>query len=410
MKNIFIAILILGAVAACTDFAIEDQDFSLQEVPAYVSFGNTSGTTAPAVLNVNEGATTTSAASFRIYAPIGALSDITVTYTLGGTATFGTDYTIAGATASGGTVVLPFDARLASGNRDVNDFPYVRLPITAMNDGVADVDETVVITLTNAVDASGKTYAIGRGGQDLQKTATATIKNVALTVSLVTTSASLTEGSTAKTALAFVTNFNAPEDITISLEAQGDAVLGADFSYKSGNPLPATVTLLQGKNSVSVDTLMAINDDLMEAKDSIIFALTGATIGGTGNTVTIGADTLLYKVKDDTKQITMARAASDTLRVATINDAGNKLLPVSLSSASGQVISISYTITGGTAGVDYIDLSGGTVTFAAGQTKTDITINIPTTAVGGGVKKLSVQLTAASLVSCTDTEAAVVAT
>ncbi len=77
---------------------------------------------------------------------------LTVSYTLGGTATCGTDYTIAGATCDNdgtgtGTITLPSGAAAGEG---------VPIPIRMVNDHIADNGETIILTL-----ASGSGYGLG---------------------------------------------------------------------------------------------------------------------------------------------------------------------------------------------------------------------------------------------------------
>ena len=77
---------------------------------------------------------------------------LTVSYTLGGTATCGTDYTIAGATCNHdgtgtGTITLPSGAAAGEG---------VPIPIRMVNDHIADNGETIILTL-----ASGSGYGLG---------------------------------------------------------------------------------------------------------------------------------------------------------------------------------------------------------------------------------------------------------
>ncbi|HCM75688.1 MAG TPA: hypothetical protein DIS90_04865 [Cytophagales bacterium] len=404
MKN-FIILFALISFMSCTDFDIEDQGLILEDLPSYVAFKNDGGTITPIVKNVAENTTSAASRTVTVECPTGTLSDITVSYSFSGSAVYGTDFTIAGATAAGGTVIIK------QRNGDNNDFDFGNIVVTLLTDAVADGTKDLIITLTSAVNADGQTFAVGRGGTDVLRSATFNISNVDLTLSFASSSASLTEGGKEKTALVVVSNFAAPEDVTISLATQGDAVLGTDFTYKSGNPLPATVTLLKGKTSVSIDTLLSVNDDLKEAKDSIQYTLSGATIAGAGNTVKIGtAKTFVYKVKDDIKRITMERVKTDTVRITSINQTGPLLLPVSMSSSSQQSISIGYNITGGTPGVDYVDSSGGTIVFAPGQTKANINLTIPSGAVSGGVKKINVKLNAATLLPGSDTEVEVVAT
>lgn len=403
MKHIILFSISVLAMAACTDFAIEDQGFDLEELPGYVSFGNDGGTVDPAEDGADEG----ESASFKIQVPTGSLSDITVDYTLGGSATFGTDYTIDDATAAGGSILLRHDNRTSSGDRDVNDFAFVDINITALHDAQADADETVVITLTRATGADGTDFAIGRGGTDIQRQATLTIGDVPIAIGFENISTSTTETSKDTTQIVFTSNFDAPEDVTITMAVSGNAVLGTDYTYETNGstPLGTSFVLPQGESSVAVDNILVVNDVLKETKDSTVYVVTAVSIAGSGNVVSIDtdADSLLHKVSDESKVIAMETQKSDTLRINSIDDVGNYVFDVSLSSTSTQTISVDYIISGGTAGVDYNDVTGGTISFVPGQAQSKITIEVLSTALGS-VKTLTTKLDDTSIAAGTDTE------
>ena len=81
-------------------------------------------------------------------------TDLTVNYTLGGTATAGTDYTIAGGSpnysAGTGTFTIPSGTTAFAS--------YVPLTLTGIADNTSDAGETVVITIE-----AGNDYGLGRG-------------------------------------------------------------------------------------------------------------------------------------------------------------------------------------------------------------------------------------------------------
>ncbi|MEL7004026.1 MAG: hypothetical protein AAFN93_14990 [Bacteroidota bacterium] len=102
MKKIIYTLLALCFLMSCDDdFDIADQGFDLEPLPESVSFDG-GGDGIDADDDGDEGDDIT----ITVEAPNGSEADIVVTYTLSGTATFGTDYTIAGATASGGSVTI----------------------------------------------------------------------------------------------------------------------------------------------------------------------------------------------------------------------------------------------------------------------------------------------------------------
>ncbi len=78
-------------------------------------------------------------------------ANIDVSYTIGGTATCGVDYTIAGANCSARTGTFTIPALTLA-------FTSVGLAITALGDGVSDSGETVILTITDGAD-----YNLGNG-------------------------------------------------------------------------------------------------------------------------------------------------------------------------------------------------------------------------------------------------------
>ena len=180
---IFLSALI---VLSCTDATLEDVGFTLKSLPAYVAYGNPGGTITAIVLAPEEGSTAGASGELtrlRIEAPGVVTSDVTVQFTFGGTAVFGTDFTVSGliqstlvpfavtATAAGGSI------KIAKSNtiKTVNDFEHVNLELGYPTDGVKDGLKTLIVTLTSATGADGTVYAVGRGGTDMLKVATINI-------------------------------------------------------------------------------------------------------------------------------------------------------------------------------------------------------------------------------------------
>lgn len=166
MKNIFYIIAIFSLITySCEDF----DEYALQDLPGYVAFNAPGETSTIAAADVDENA---GSVTFNIEVPTGTLSDITVSFSFGGSAVFGTDFTVASSSSSGGTIILDHDAG------DVINFDNVDLVITILTDGVVDGDKTLTITLTDAVGADGTIFSVGRGGADISRTVTVNIADV----------------------------------------------------------------------------------------------------------------------------------------------------------------------------------------------------------------------------------------
>ena len=167
MKNIFLLMCFTIVLASCsTDFDTAEY-YDLEELPAYVAFdadGNN------ATRDAEELAEDAGVLAVFVEAPTGTFSDITVNYTLSGDAVFGTDYTITGASASGGSVTI-------SPDNDVTETFRGAIIVEALMDGVVDGNKSVVLTLTSASSADGD-FAVGRGGTDFLKSAEVIIVDV----------------------------------------------------------------------------------------------------------------------------------------------------------------------------------------------------------------------------------------
>ena len=186
MKKILLIVLASGFIFSCTDSKLEDVGFTIKNIPAYVAYGNPGGTVTEKVLNPSEGSTSTALTVLRIESPGVTTSDINVTFTFGGTAVFGTDYTVSGtqpttntpfaitSTSAGGSITITKTLKKSQ----VNDFEFVNLKLAYPKDNVKDGNKTLTITLTSAVGTDAKTYAVGRGGTDVLKIATINIKDI----------------------------------------------------------------------------------------------------------------------------------------------------------------------------------------------------------------------------------------
>lgn len=170
MKKLFYILTFTSFLLySCEDFDLADNDIALQDLPGYVAFNGSGESATIDDVNVAEGDPDV---SFNIEVPTGTLSDITVDFSFGGTAVFGTDFSVANSSAGGGSITLPHNPS------DVEDFDNVDLVISILTDGVADGDKTLTITLTGATGDDGTVFAVGRGGTDFLKSANVNISDI----------------------------------------------------------------------------------------------------------------------------------------------------------------------------------------------------------------------------------------
>ena len=295
-----------------------------------VSFASASG-------SAGEGSGTHNVGLTLSPAPV---TDTTLTYTVGGTATAGSDFTI----ANSGTVTVLAGATTAT------------IPVTVIDDSTADGDETVVLTLVRGTD-----YYVGSVG-----THTLTIADNEPTVSFASASQGVGEGS--GTHNVGVTLSPAPsEDLTLAYTVGGTATAGSDYTALSG-----TVTVLAGATTATIP-LTVIDDSAHESDETVVLTLVGSSGYGVGS-----PGTYTLTIADDDPAVSFASASQ---RVG--EGAGTHNVEVTLSAAPTADTTFTYTV-GGTAtpGTDYTALSG-TVTVLAGETTATIPVAVIDDAEGG---------------------------
>lgn len=171
-RYIYILSILLIILSSCeTDYNAEDQGILLQELPNYVAFSVDGAGVTLDPIEIEEDTDTDDSVNVEI--PGGTLSNVTVNYSLGGTAIFGTDYTIEGATASGGSVIIDY-----SNTPNVDGLPFnTDILITALTDGIPDGDKSIIITLTSASNEQG-ILPVGRAGREELRSATINIIDI----------------------------------------------------------------------------------------------------------------------------------------------------------------------------------------------------------------------------------------
>ncbi len=263
-------------------------------------------------------------------------SDITLNYTLGGTATEDADYSITGS----GTVSV------AAGSASVN------IPVVITDDDVDENDETVTLTLT-----SGTGYTMGSPSE---YTLTIT-DNDTRTVDFTSATGSVGEdGGLHHVAVAISSAPSVP--FTLNYTLGGTATEDAD--YTSSGTVPVTA----GLTSVNIPVEI-IDDDVDDDAETIILTLAS----GTGYTVgSVNVHTLTIMDNDGMPQVNFASAAGSVGE-----DGGTRDVEVSLSPAPGAAITLSYTL-GGTATetADYSITGSGMISVAANASSAKIPVVI----------------------------------
>ena len=297
--------------------------------------------------SVTEGDSGTTNLTFTVTLSAASGQQVTVAYAdaTTGTATSGTDYTA----ITGGT--LTFAAGTTSQTFDV----------AVTGDVLAESNETVVITLSSATNA---TLATASG------TGTITDNDAAPTaITLTVDDGSVGEGDGATTITVTATvdgttRFGAATTVTVSVAGSGTAT-AVDFAAVPN----FDITIAAGAASETETFTLTPTDDTADETDETI-TVSGASGGLTVNPATIsltdddGAPTLSI----DSPSVTEGDSGSENLTFT-----------VTLSPASGREVTVAWAEgTGGTAtsGTDYTAITGGTLTFTAGTTSQTFDVSV----------------------------------
>ena len=320
------------------------------------------GDTAQVSIVANDAAAGEPANNGQFTVSLSAVSstDTVISYTVGGSATAGMDYT-----ALTGSVTI-----LASQLSALID-------VSVLNDVVVEGNETVTVTL-NSITSGDPQISIGAANTD---TVTIADDGDAAQVSIVANDAAAGEPANNGQ---FTVSLSAVSstDTVISYTVGGSAAAGMDYTALSGS-----VTILAGQLSALID-VSVLNDAVVEGNETVTVTLNSVTSGDAD--ITIGAansDTVTIADDGDTAQVSIV--ANDA---AAGEPANNGQFTVSLSAASSTDTVISYTVGGtATAGADYTALTGS-VTILAGQLSALIDVTVLNDVVVEGNETVTVTL------------------
>lgn len=170
-KIVYIASALALILTGCSEeYDLNDRGLSVEELPAYVAFDSPGTNVNPGPVDVTEDEGTL---ELNVEVPTGTLSTVTVNYSFSGTAVFGVDFIVDGATSAGGSLDIALPSSPAVDGRPINDDIIVEL----LPDDVADGDKTLIVTLESASNAEGA-LAVGRGGTDFLKSTTVNIIDI----------------------------------------------------------------------------------------------------------------------------------------------------------------------------------------------------------------------------------------
>ena len=300
---------------------------------------------------------------FTVTLSASSTSSLSVDYAqTGGTATSGTDYT---AVAAG---TLTFAAGTTSRT----------ITVSVTGDTANEVNETVIITLSNATAGAGIGTAVGTGTITDNDTPGFSIN-----------SPSVAEGDSSTTNLVFtVTLSPAPATAATVNWAEGTggtATSGTDYTAIAGG----TLTFSAGTATQTI-TVSVTGDTTHEADETVVITLSNASTG-TNILTASGTGT----ITNDDSGLTIDSPS------VTEGDSGsaNLVFTVTLDPASSSQVTVNYARTGGTAtsGTDFTALAASaTLTFAANETSKTITVSVTGDTINEANETVIVTLSSAS--------------
>jgi hypothetical protein len=277
-------------------------------------------------------------------------TSLSVSYTVGGTATLGTDYT--GIVPTSATKTVSFAAGSSTATVTVDPTADVEI----------EPDETVALTL-----AAGSGYSIGTSAAVVGTILNDDLPVITLAVS---SSAGVSEDGTANLVYTFLRTGPTTSALTVNYIVGGTASLGTDYSGITATPATNSVSFAVGAVTANV-TVDPTTDAEIEPDETIALTLaagTGYSIGTTAAVVgTITND-------DFPSTVTLA------LSPASVTEDGstNLVYTFSRTGPTTGALTVNYTIAGTADSSDYTGATPGTgktIAFAAGSATATLTID-----------------------------------
>ncbi|WP_242202443.1 hypothetical protein [Aestuariivivens insulae] len=168
---LFASVIILTGCSEDFELNDNDQNLNVQLLAGkYVAFTADGANVTIPDIDAEEGET---GIELNVEVPTGSTSNVIVNFTFGGSAVFGTDFTVANATSSGGSVTIVPDP----GDDPADLIDNVDIVVDLLTDNNQDGDKVLEVILSSASNADGSVL-VGRGGTDLLKTAVINISDI----------------------------------------------------------------------------------------------------------------------------------------------------------------------------------------------------------------------------------------
>ncbi|OEK02996.1 hypothetical protein BFP97_16345 [Roseivirga sp. 4D4] len=264
--------------------------------------------------------------------------DVTVDYTVSGTATgSGTDYTLANGT-------LTVSVSSLTENITISDI---------IDDVLDETEETVIVTLSNPSNA----------GLGTNQVHTYTINDDDPTPTIAFDVANSNGAESISSAdLAVSLSAESGQDVTIDYVVTGTATgSGIDYTLANG-----TLTINAGSLTEPITVADIIGDELDEDDETVIVTLSNPTNANLGTN-----QVHTYTIQDDDDTPTIAFTSTTSDRAESVS---SENIEVTLSAVSGRDVTVDYTVSGTATSSTDFTLVDGTLTFSAGSISETITI------------------------------------
>jgi hypothetical protein len=292
---------------------------------------------------------------------------LTVNYSVGGSASFGTDYNQTGATNfnnTSGTINFAADSTRAD------------LVISTTTDSLLEQNETILLNLI-----SDSNYTIGTNSN-----ATGTIVDqspVIPELSFDVTPGRVAEDGVESLVYTFTRTGSTAESLTATFNVGGDAVFGTDYivtgvnsSLRSISSSSGTFDFAAGSNTATV-VIDPTSDSITEQDENVTLTLVASrnyTVNTPGSVTGIITDaTVTPTVNVTLTPDSINEGSSQNLTyLFTRTGATTQPLTVNYNLGGSATLAIDYNQTGGVAN---IDLNTGSITFAANSAEAALVIN-----------------------------------
>ena len=285
------------------------------------------------------------------------------------------DYAVTGGTATGGGV----DYTLANGTLTFGAGETAKtITIPIVNDGEAEGNETVVLTLSNA-----------RGSASLGSPATATLTILDDEQAVQFSQANYTVSEVGRVATITVVRTGPPTGtvaVPYSTTTAGTATPGPGGDFL---PVAGTLAFLPGQMSRTF-TIPILDDTVVDGPKTVGLAL------GTPTGALLGPQSTATLTSLDNDQGGVIRFSAATYRVT---EGGTATITVKRTGGAASGVTVNYAVTGGTAtdgGVDYTLGGSGTLTFGAGETTKTFTVQTVDDAIVEGPETVQLALSNAT--------------